>query len=646
MGQKEEIPLPEFGVGNTPFDNPEEAIRAEDYEVLLLDKKVWSLMRTRTFRVRFEKYLNSPPADSIQDQQYHKTVSQITQLLAPGRAKSQFEAKRNLDQALELLQSAAAYPDDSNLCQTLYEAIRSIQQRNEETKRLEKQIKQLEAEKNKAEWNLQMAARTNPLSIPSGDSPAARLAAENALLEKRMKLEQAQHRLEQITQTITNRKAEVQINEFMAKGQLQSLAVQYLVTRRYQHSILANRFYRALFTDGDNSLDAFKRNMRLPTHALDPAMPRVELGTQLGEGGEAGAMRGMLMNFGLQNLIGSATAAARAAAPMLQSLSQLDAVAQEMIRDVDEMVEVVRFHLEHKEVKSATERLAEAFLLGEFLPSVRLLELENKRLVLQYLRNSQQLLTALEAKDYARAEELLTELKTLASDFDATKPLSQVRLAKLSGNLQLERAKAAAAKGDETKTEESIAAAVTNWHTNPELEKTATNLFATSTDLAKALEELDQLLARRDLRAIFEQKGRFLAAAHSDPERASQLEKALQEFAKLEGVLTQAREFQRMGEEFAAWEILESASKVEGFPSEDAEYHRVRAELAPRVAEFASAIQRGGESERLGRGAQALGWYLKAQGVYPASRLAREGMVRVLREMFPDDPELKTSSSK
>ncbi|MCS7009115.1 MAG: hypothetical protein NZL93_04165, partial [Chthoniobacterales bacterium] len=236
--------------GPASLPTPSETLNpSEDLEVTFLEKKIWSLFDSRTFRARFEKYLNSPPANSAEDQKYHSTISQITLLLTPGKVN-----KANLDKSLELLQIASAYPGDSNLCQTLFEAIHSIRQQNLETEKLKNELRELEKERSKAEWNMQMASRQTSLSIPGGDSPAAKIAAEQAQREQTTRIQQAQKRLDEVNQTITNRKSKITINEFLAKSQLQSLAVQFFATRRFQHCILANRYYRALFSDGDNSL--------------------------------------------------------------------------------------------------------------------------------------------------------------------------------------------------------------------------------------------------------------------------------------------------------------------------------------------------------------------------------------------------------
>ena len=69
---------------------------------------------------------------------------------------------------------------------------------------------------------------------------------------------------------------------------------------------------------------------------------------------------------------------------MPPTVSTLDALAHEAIRDVRESIQSFRFLLQKNELQSASKRLAEAFSVGEFLPEVRTLPREEKRKVLEF----------------------------------------------------------------------------------------------------------------------------------------------------------------------------------------------------------------------------------------------------------------------
>ena len=152
--------------------------------------------------------------------------------------------------------------------------------------------------------------------------------------------------------------------------------------RRFEHVILANRFYRALFGDGDNQLrvaDSYT-------------------------GGQSDKNREAFGDL----------------AKLPKTLGQLDALANEAIRDVREGVEAFSFLLEKSELKSASERLSEAFSVGEYLPEIRLLPRVKKREVLVFTQKTNQLLSALEVKDYGRAGSLVRELEEMSKDFDVS----------------------------------------------------------------------------------------------------------------------------------------------------------------------------------------------------------------------------------
>ena len=70
--------------------------------------------------------------------------------------------------------------------------------------------------------------------------------------------------------------------------------------------------------------------------------------------------------------------------------------------------------------------IAEAFTVGEFMPEIRTLPREKKRQALQFAQKSNQLVSAIEVKDYALAEKLVKELGTIAQDFDNSKPMAAI----------------------------------------------------------------------------------------------------------------------------------------------------------------------------------------------------------------------------
>ena len=143
-----------------------------------------------------------------------------------------------------------------------------------------------------------------------------------------------------------------------------------MIARRFQHVLIGTRFYRSIFADGDGQLrigeDA--KSLFAKTSGLPPTM-----GT-------------------------------------------IDSLANEIIRDVREGVQAFKFLLEMNELESATKRLAETFMIGEYMPDIRTLERDDKRKALAFVQKSNQLISAIDVKDYALAEKLVAELSQSAKD--------------------------------------------------------------------------------------------------------------------------------------------------------------------------------------------------------------------------------------
>src|SRR5690606_35902034 len=108
----------------------------------------------------------------------------------------------------------------------------------------------------------------------------------------------------------------------------------------------------------------------------------------------------------------------------------LDSLANEAIHNTAEGVQAFEFLLENNELESGTKRLAEAFMIGEYLPPLRTLPRARKRQALAFTQKSNQLISALEVKDYSLADQLVKEIGAIAKDFDSSKPLAAIETAR------------------------------------------------------------------------------------------------------------------------------------------------------------------------------------------------------------------------
>jgi hypothetical protein len=644
-------------------------------EVASFDGKIWNINNNRLFRARFEKYLNSSPATGAADVAYRETIDRILKLLAPGNANP-----KNVEEAFSLLPKASEYRDDANLCRTMSDAIYAARTSLKTIARLKKQNEALNKELKTAEWNAGMAENVSPLAELNGGGSVGTAAEQNERLKLALEMQRerktstADRVVNEIRQTIENNKMRIALTELNTRGHLQALIMQYFATRRFEHVLIANRFYRAIYTDGDNSIDVYKQMVEsLPVNKdagqakinaeFDPKVAAsggsaeaevgtgIKAGTDGKDGGGPGAGAGVgarggngasfaasgmklgFENFSVESLTGGAAVAAQTISKLVSSLSQIDSLANEAIRDVNEGVEAYKFLLEQGELNSATERLAETFALGEFMPSVRLLSREDKRKALKFTQMRNELLAALEVNDLTRAEKLVNDMTAMAADFDASKPLAKIETAKTISAMHLAKAKNAAISGDRTTMEAELRAATEIWPRNPALAEVGQNIFKQTDVQQQALNELDQLLEQQDHRSIYKQSTKFIAAAALYPDRQEKLGNILAQMTEIQTALQRAREIQQRGDAAGAWESIQEAATK--YP-EDTELNRLRADLASGgAATFVRALNKGDEMKSRGDYGAALAWFLDAHRQYPPSKFAQERIDAVASLILP-----------
>lgn len=626
-------------------------------DTMAFDGKLWNINDNRLFRARFEKYLNAAPATDAADVAYRETIDRILSLLAPGNA-----TPANQDAAFALLRKASEYRDDANLCSTLADAIYASKSNLAQIERLKAENARLEKDRTAAEWNNEVASSTSLLTPRvAKDDP---LAQENQKMARDARLARAKRVLSEVGQTIENNKARMAGLELTSKGHLQALIMQFFATRRFQHVIIANRFYRALYTDGDNSIEIYKRMVNeIPTNR-DAGQARIEAefnpkvsaegkgGTVVGAGagtdgagaggatyvpaGQSFSAQGAKLgvsNLSVESFVGGAATAAQAVSKLISSLSQLDGLANEAIRDVNEGVEAYKFLLSKGELKSATERLAETFAVGEYLPSVRLLSRDEKRRALEFSQKSNELLAALEVNDLTRAELLVGEIQEIAADFDASKALAKIETARTVSAMHLDKARVAAVSGDRETLERELRSAAEIWPRNPALAEFGKTITSQTDVQSRALLDFDQLLAQKNHRQIFEDKMRFIAATAMHPDKQEQLRQVLEEVAAVDAALIRAQEMEKRGDFAGAWESAERSYREH---PDDNKLNQARADLTTKAADFVRSIRQAESLEQRDQPGSSLAWYLKAREQYPASEFAREGIDRLTKTALPD----------
>lgn len=554
--------------------------------VFTFDGKSFNVNDNLVFRARFEKYLNSEAATSDQDLAYREAVRRILDTLSP----------HNRDQgkypkAVAQLQLTAQFPQDAHLCESLSNAIYRVYLSQRTQEQMLTLNKELDEQRRQLDWNYDSWSKPSNIRRErklKEDPKAAEAPATNPANAGH--LQRYIQRIAEVEAERVTAKAKGKLAESEAKLEFQALIVQFFLQRRFEHVVMGCRFYTGIFQDGAGRLH-FKKDSEVEKSFSE--------------------------TIGFN-----------------PTITTLDAFANEAIRDVGQSVESFHFLMESGKIDGALRQLQQAFVTGEHLPPVQSIPRESKVAVLDYARNSFQLVSAIEVRDYALAEELVGKMKAQAGDFDHSKPTAAIEAAKLSSNMRIRTAKNAALQGDNLGYEENIRAAAEIWPQNPML-KEQFELIADSADVQQQAKiEFDRLLGTQSYRQIFTNRARFIAATVDDPERQQALEQIIGNIQEIETVMKQADTLAKAGNNHAAWEIVEKT--FQRFP-DDVVLSAKRSDLATDVAPFVKALKNAENQEARKQYGSGLAWFLAARQIYPQSEYADAGIKRLVDQVLPEE---------
>jgi len=558
-------------------------------ETVTWDGKMWNLNNNRIARAKFEIYLATPEANSADDQAYRDLIAQIIQLLATTRAGGP-----DVSKAFALLPEAGAFPIDGGICNTIANSVYDVWLAQKKVNNLRQVNEAMLSRRKDLEWNTEMDLKNQQLS-PGNSGGSAKGGANN-----RQQAAQQQQtnsmtvgrasgyikRIAEIEARMKMNETAIGLSEVTSKTQFQALMVQMFMQRRFEHAIIACRLYPHMFRDGDSVLQ------------LDD-------------------------NSDLKKMFSAGMG-------VPPTVSLIDGFAAEAIRGVDEAVVAFDQLVLRQDYHSASNRLMEAYAVGEYLPRIRRLPMTQKLKVLDYVRDGNQLINALEMRDFGLAEELVKKLRLTSKDFDFSKPQAAIETARALADMRLTAAKAAMLKGDQVTYASEMKGAAELWPTNPKLREQYEMAGKNNDFQANTLMDLDRLLSQRNYRQIFNEQGRYFAAAFNDPVRQEQISKVIADVTGVTVALTTAAEQARLGSVFGAWEAIEHA--YEKFP-DDPEVTKMRSEMSVKASEFVSAIEKARQHEQRKQTGSALAWYLKARRMYQPSEIARDGIQRMVASL-------------
>ena len=573
-----------------PFLGTDVPIFNPGTEVFSWDGQNWNINNNRLMRARFEKYLNNPPDNNKDDNEYREVVKMILDSLSPHK-----KGNKHLQNAVSLLPRASNYRIDANLCDSLSQAILGVYYGQRNAIALAGQNAALNKERKLLNWNVEVATSENLID-------EARRKSGNNEENKNNKQNQGKNisntgrvagyiqRLTEIEALRIANKTKIGISEIQAKIEYQALILQFAVQRRWEHVLIATRIYRRLFRDGDGVIE-------------------------IKENSDADKM--LAKGLGLT-----------------PTVTSLDMFASEVIREVDEAIIAFEFLAEKNELETASKRLAEAFYIGEYLPRIRTLDLDKKQQVQKFVRESDSLLSAMDIRDYSTASQIIQNMRKTASDFNFSKAKAAIEFYTNISNTSIAQAKISAQKGNTEEYKKQMREAIEAWPLNP-LIKEQNDLFSSIADVqVTTLNELDTLLAQGNRREIMKNRGRFIAAVQNDTKRTNDLEEVLNQVLSLEQEIAKIKGLNENKNPWGAWEISRKAQ--EQF-SNDNELLRLSVELGEEVPSFIRVLKNAEKLEREKHDGLSLTWYLKAKSIYPKSSYAKDGINRILNNILPSD---------
>jgi len=609
-------------------------------------------------RARFQTYLSLKEVADLRIKEYFSKMAQVSDLLQAGHT---FDAWK-------ILYLMGEYKDlDAGISRELANRVESIWNSDQTKNRLEISNSTLQnnietynhnadmiAEDIRDEANVQAQkgkantggggnnssgvtaqnATNSPLASPNADPAAAEAAVMPTMASSLQgKMELTSEYLKLLEAHAKIKLNQMQENKMSDQDRLNF--ADYIKTlynsHRYYHVIIAADFYRNLFNEGDYPADlADQAAASLGTNARTLAQSATQASAALGAAGGTGPLAAL--NQVGNNLAGDHAGKQQGGQPI--TLADEVTASLEINNRVSQAIEVFRYKADKGEIAAAAEQLQQAFLGNEYHPALQGLPRNEKEKVGDFLGKLEVLKNQLEVRDFEQIEGQITDIKKIAVDFDATKPMAMVNGIKLESRLRLGKARLLAQGGHLNESMQEFQTAAEEWPGNPDLQTSAAGFFSTEDLQNQSTAEFDRLVKDQNYRAIFDKQLAFAPAVKGDTNREQQLKDALTKVQKAEMASEKANLMVMNGDVDGAWETIEIAAK--DWP-DDMKLNKLLANLSGRSADFVSALNKARDAEAKKELGYSLTWYVNAQGYYPASIIANDGIDRLKKQILSPD---------
>ena len=548
----------------------------------------------------FESYLADSPNTSEDALEYRATIDSILKAVSP--YTKNVSVSQKIRDGFSLLPRAATYSGDGRICDSLSNAIYAAMLSKGTVKNSKLYIADLEKEKKriiaKAEWMRRSGstALSSNTKLRIGQPRSQNSDAKQTPPHKgSYKIQEMERRILEIEALKKTHQGKSELNMLQARIEYQALLAQLFIQRRFEHVIIGTRFYNLIFQDGGSKMHLKK---------------------------DSDVSKFFTEGLGVE-----------------PTVTGLDSAANEAMRKAKSLVKGFQNHLEYNELHSASKRLTEAYAIGEFLPVLQIVPAPERRIVLEYVRSGNDLIKAMDVRDYTQAKIILEALKKRSSDFDSTKAEGAIAAFTRASNGHIRSAQIAMINGDQESFQEELKKATQVWPTNPKLDEIDKRLdsLLEDSDMAKTLaDDFDRLLSEDNFREIFDRRFEFVPVVKDDISRKDAIEQIVRNITRIDGTISLADVSSQNGNNFAAWEAL--AELRDEFPKDPELLQRLE-KLSSKVADFTVALNRAKDFEDNDLNPQtgsALSWYMQAKSIYPNSKHAQEGIDRLSKRIMPD----------
>ncbi len=524
-------------------------------------------------RARFETYLHQDPNDIDEAREYLEGIEEILRETQHRRRWSKkVGGSEELVKVCTRLDELSGYPGDADHSGTLASAMTSAMDAHRNIFRKEQRNKKMDREIDKLvlKTNSYNNSRVNSRSGEKHEYiigfNKAKIAAQEA--------------------KILSNEAANEATLALAKVNFQSVLLGFLLQRRFDHALIGARCYRHLFTDGDTKLN-------------------------LNEDSDAGKL--------FDNVGG-----------MAPTVNAVDMLASAARSDVEHNIEAVYGLLAQNRLASATQHLIQAVAIGEYMQCVATFPREHRQRIAKYWDLRKRSLTALNARDYSTAEGLADEMKAMDANYDDSMLRGYCAGRMRQSDFCIRNAMKALQEGKDEEFRRFITEATSIWPLNPRLEEGAAKL-AELDNKEPVKDEFRQLFKAREYRRIFDNQPRYEVVA-IDPELRDSYKEAVTLVSTIDVLLAElhaAAEHDKVMGPCMAYEKLTARQKSDERFSADDKFRDALHNYAVQAHDFVQALEDAAECEKRREYGSALASYYRAQCLYPASELAKEGVSRV-----------------